>query len=185
MNGALEMHRQIQLMLKMNLLVETILNDRKGEVSLGEDAERFKDSVDALLMLQAKVASRLAEDAQQTVLSVTEKCHFLQHSAMMAKYMSPRLVWAFSGEDQQRRVQTLSKASVKGLGPAEDGDQISCGSALSVSGSWRLEVLPCHLRELLPCNSQGQRPRQRGLAEKTKTAVSCFVGRDCEEKHNT
>ena len=118
MNAALQLHRDIRLMLQLNSMLETLLIEHRGDVSLGEDAERFSEATHAFLLLLSKVSRRLAEDGGDVVMSVTEKNHFLQHSAMWAQYISPRLLWAFSGEDQQRRVQTLGKASVKGLGPS-------------------------------------------------------------------
>ena len=88
-------------------------------MSLGDDARRFEEAVNAFLSLQSKIASSLEEASGESMMAITEKSHFLQHSAILSKYLSPRLVWAFAGEDQQRRVQTLGKASVKGLGPTK------------------------------------------------------------------
>ena len=115
-NNALVMHKEISLMLRLNEFLENILTDHRGNFSLGDDAARFEEGMQKMLVLQSKVAADLAE-AGSPIMSITEKSHFLQHSAMLSKYLSPRMVRAFAGEDQQKRVQTLGKASVKGLGP--------------------------------------------------------------------
>ena len=118
-NPHLALHADISLLLKLNKLIEEILIEHRGDVSLGDDAARFETAVNGFLCLQAKVAQHLDESMGQTMMAITEKSHFLQHSAMLAKFISPRMVWVFSGEDQQRRVQTMGKASVKGLGPTQ------------------------------------------------------------------
>ncbi|CAE7788811.1 unnamed protein product [Symbiodinium necroappetens] len=118
-NPHLSLHADISLLLKLNKLIEDILIERKGEVSLGEDATRFEEALNAFLSLQSKVASCLQEASGENMMAITEKAHFLQHSAMLSKYLSPRLVWVFGGEDQQRRVQCLGKSAVKGNGPTK------------------------------------------------------------------
>ena len=118
MNPALQLHRKVHAMLKLNGMVEQILIDHRGDISLGADAETFKDALDGMLVLQYDISRELEASDPPVPMSITEKSHYLQHSAALSKYISPRMVWAFAGEDQQRRVQSLGKASVKGLGPA-------------------------------------------------------------------
>ena len=118
MNPELALHRKIRLMLKLNLTVEEILISRRGDISLGPDAQHFREALDGMLLLQYEISGQLSEADPPVSMTITEKSHYLQHSAMLSHCISPRLVWAFSGEDQQRRVQTLGKASVRGLGPA-------------------------------------------------------------------
>ena len=125
MNAGLQIHNEIKVMLKLNLVVENLLIQYRGEVSLGPDARQFQDALDGMLALQSKIASHFQQHEERAIFSITEKSHYLQHSAMLARYLSPRLVWAFSGEDQQKRVQTLGKASVKGLGPSKAGLKIA------------------------------------------------------------
>lgn len=46
--------------------------------------------------------------------NLTSKTHMLQHTTMLARCLSPRMVWCFCGEDMQQKVQTLAQASIKG-----------------------------------------------------------------------
>ena len=117
MNAALETHRKIHLMLKLNANAEQLLTEHREDFTLPRAAaSKFQTCVDGLLMLQHELQEHF-KDEDQRLFNVTEKSHFAQHCSILARHVSPRLVWCFSGEDQQRRVQELTQASVKGNGP--------------------------------------------------------------------
>ncbi|CAE7809930.1 unnamed protein product [Symbiodinium sp. CCMP2592] len=111
------LHDQISIMLRLNARIEEILLAHRGDISFGSDAGVFKEALDGMLLLQYNISQELAASDPAIIMSITEKAHFLQHSSMLSHCLSPRLVWAFAGEDQQRRVQALGKASVRRLGP--------------------------------------------------------------------
>ncbi|CAE7201833.1 unnamed protein product [Symbiodinium sp. CCMP2592] len=117
MNPALEIHRKIHLLLKLNANAEQLLTDHRELFALpSRDASVFETSIDGVLMLQHQLQGHF-QDEPQKLFNVTEKSHFAQHCGILARHVSPRLLWCFSGEDQQRRVQELTQASVKGNGP--------------------------------------------------------------------
>lgn len=61
----------------------------------------------------------MEDDAQ--LFNITQKLHFLLHSAMLAKFINPRRVWCFQGEDSMRHFQHLAKSCTKGLNSAGAG----------------------------------------------------------------
>ena len=118
MNTALEMHRKVHLLLKLNARAEQLLTQHRELFALpAEDAATFQTCIDGLLMLQHNLREHFSEEPEH-LFNITEKSHFVQHCSILARHVSPRLLWCFSGEDQQRRVQELTQASVKGNGPA-------------------------------------------------------------------
>ena len=48
------------------------------------------------------------------LFNVTIKCHYLLHSALMAKHLNPRLVWCYAAEDYMHKVKILGQSCVKG-----------------------------------------------------------------------
>ena len=119
MNVEIELHRRVRLMLRMNVMCEQLLTECKEEVCFPEPrCTQFAEAMDAMLLLQTQIAEHFVEEGLQ-YFDVTAKSHMLQHCALAAKHLSPRVVWRFAGEDMQKKLQTLAKSSVKGNGPAQ------------------------------------------------------------------
>ncbi|CAJ1430017.1 unnamed protein product, partial [Effrenium voratum] len=116
MNVEIELHRRVRLMLRMNVMCEQLLTECKEEVCFPEPrCTQFAEAMDAMLLLQTQIAEHFVEEGLQ-YFDVTAKSHMLQHCALAAKHLSPRVVWCFAGEDMQKKLQTLAKSSVKGNG---------------------------------------------------------------------
>ena len=119
MTQGLETHRRILLLLKLNWKLEDMLGQFKGSFNMpGPDAAVFGDTMSGFLLLQSEL-SDFFKDHEPRMFAVTEKSHFLQHLGLEAKWLNPRLIWCFSGEDMQRRVQRLTQTCVKGQGPGQ------------------------------------------------------------------
>ena len=54
---------------------------------------------------------------KQGLFTCTSKTHAICHSALLSKYLNPRLVWCFIGEDMMSTVQQLTQACTKGNTP--------------------------------------------------------------------
>ncbi|CAE7290420.1 unnamed protein product [Symbiodinium sp. CCMP2592] len=116
---AVAIHRKIRVMLKLNTTLEGILTNSKGDFALcAEDAAQFQDATMGWLLLQKELQDHFS-DSDVPLFNVTEKSHFIEHAALLARYINPRMVWCFAGEDQQRRTQQLAETCMKGLGPAK------------------------------------------------------------------
>ncbi|CAJ1345031.1 unnamed protein product [Effrenium voratum] len=87
------------------------------EIKTDSDYQQY-NAMDAMLLLQTQIAEHFVEEGLQ-YFDVTAKSHMLQHCALAAKHLSPRVVWCFAGEDMQKKLQTLAKSSVTGNGPAQ------------------------------------------------------------------
>ncbi|CAE7362856.1 unnamed protein product [Symbiodinium sp. CCMP2592] len=106
-------------MLKLNTTLEGILTNSKGDFALcAEDAAQFQDATMGWLLLQKELQDHFS-DSDVPLFNVTEKSHFIEHAALLARYINPRMVWCFAGEDQQRRTQQLAETCMKGLGPVK------------------------------------------------------------------
>lgn len=85
------------------------------------DAEAFTKAVFAY----GRMAHLLFCHYQTTELQArglftrTAKQHALCHSALYSRFISPRLLWCFLGEDMMRVVQTLTQASTRGNAPLQ------------------------------------------------------------------
>ena len=113
-NEHLEVHRKISLMLRLNTQLETTLSDYKDHFSLpAAVADDFEYNCRSMLLLQNSVAERFLSEGEQ-YFDVTSKPHFVEHLAMLARHINPRVIWAFKGEDQMARMQTLCQSCTKG-----------------------------------------------------------------------
>lgn len=113
-NEHLEVHRKISLMLRLNTQLETPLSDYKDHFSLpAAVADEFEYSCRSMLLLQNSVAEHFLSEGEQ-YFDVTSKSHFVEHLAMLARHINPRVIWAFKGEDQMARMQTLCQSCTKG-----------------------------------------------------------------------
>ncbi|CAE7780475.1 unnamed protein product [Symbiodinium necroappetens] len=116
-NSRLHVHQQISLMLKQNVLMESVLTDYKEALQFpAKAAQAFRDATTNMLLLHAAVATHFAHSGIQ-VFDLTSKFHLLQHIADYSEYISPRVVWCFSGEDLMRHTQKLAQSSSRGVGP--------------------------------------------------------------------
>ena len=119
MTAAIESHRKIHLLLKLNLRLEQLLVDNKFESTFSDaNAAVFRDAMNGFCLIQEQLSQHFCDNSPR-MFNLTEKSHFLQHLALEAHCLNPRLIWCFAGEDAQRRVQRLSAACVKGQRPGQ------------------------------------------------------------------
>ena len=119
MSDTIAVHKKIHVLLKLNWRIEELLEQHKFVYRFPPDAAaNFRDSVNGMQLLQAQLCEHF-EDNEPRLFRSTEKSHFLQHLALEAQYLNPRMVWCFSGEDMQRKVQALMESCTRGQGPGQ------------------------------------------------------------------
>lgn len=120
MNKNLEIHKTIQTLLKLNVKMEQILESHKEAVALPEQAAmQFKNCAMAMAQMQLKCSEHFLEEPDIKAFNITSKTHMVVHSALLSKYLNPRKVWCFSGEDFMRKVQRLGESCVTGNNAAQ------------------------------------------------------------------
>ncbi|CAE8616927.1 unnamed protein product, partial [Polarella glacialis] len=118
MNGALELHRKVHLMLKLNVRMETLLTEYRDESALPPAAAReFTDACQNMMLLYTQLAEHFVQEGEK-LFDITSKSHMVMHSAILSKYLSPRRVWCFAGEDMMGKTQILAKSCVRGISGA-------------------------------------------------------------------
>ena len=106
-------------MLKLNLGIEDMLTEYRQYYAFPEPAAtNFKNLGWGMFALQAHVARHFMDEGMQ-LFSLTNKCHFTMESMLLCDKVSPRLLWAFAGEDQMAKTQLLAKSCVKGNNPTQ------------------------------------------------------------------
>ncbi|CAK9091525.1 unnamed protein product [Durusdinium trenchii] len=124
MSSELLVHKQIHLLLKLSARMEQLITDNREEIAFpAPEARKFAKACQEMLSLHAALANHFAEE-ETDLFTLTSKCHMLQHISLLAGCINPRLVWCFSGEDMQNRVQQLAQASVKGNNAASAVNKI-------------------------------------------------------------
>ncbi|CAE7222134.1 unnamed protein product [Symbiodinium sp. CCMP2592] len=119
MTSGIEWHRKLHLLLKLNWKSEDLLDTNKFEFAFSAaDANAFRDAMTGFLLLQKELSQHFS-DHDPKLFNYTEKSHFLQHLGLQARFVNPRQVWCFSGEDQQRRVQRITAACARGQRPGQ------------------------------------------------------------------
>ncbi|CAE8728388.1 unnamed protein product [Polarella glacialis] len=115
MNGALELHRKVKLMLKLNVRMETLLTEYRDECALPPAASReFTDACRCMMLLRTQLAEHFVQECEK-LFDIASKPHMVMHSAILSKYLSPRRVWCFAGEDMMGKTQILAKSCVRGI----------------------------------------------------------------------
>jgi hypothetical protein len=111
---ALGIHRHIEMMLRMNVAMEDLLLEFKGEDKFPTTAaKRFRGCAFYMAQLQNKVAAHYWALHYQ-LFTVTSKTHFVMHIAILAEHINPRLLWCFSGEDMMGKQRLMCDDCVKG-----------------------------------------------------------------------
>ena len=101
-------------MLKLNHRIEEMLTENRQYYAFPQAAaDEFKRVSFGMFAMQAQVAKHFLEEGVQ-LFSVTNKCHMVLEAVLLADKVSPRLLWAFAGEDQMAKTQVLAKSCVKG-----------------------------------------------------------------------
>ena len=120
-NGAVEVHRMVLAMLKMNVKMESILADHKHENHFSPmAAEQFQAAAFQMGHLNHLIANHFEkEEGVPNVCNMTAKLHMVMHCAQYSGALNPRLVWCFSGEDYMRFMKTLGQQCCKGLQPQD------------------------------------------------------------------
>lgn len=110
-------HRQIRLLLKLNLDIARILDEyapRHGHLAVPEPmATNLKRKGQQLAQVHAQLTDHYKEQDER-LFNFTAKLHFCQRSLELAKFVHPSLVWCFKGETTMRSVQRLWKSCLDG-----------------------------------------------------------------------
>lgn len=114
MNDAILLHRQIDLLLRLNAGFEILLDDHRDCFALPlEAATKLADMAFSMMQLCVQLAENFVEQGIP-LFDLTVKAHFVMHIAMQSGHINPRLTWCFRGEDMMRKVQELLQSSVRG-----------------------------------------------------------------------
>ena len=118
MNPALEIHVKIQLLLKLNCKIESLLDFHSDSVAMpSAAAKKCVQHAFAMTQLQSEISNYFAadEDCDKTLFNLTGKNHMVLHSVMLSSFLHPWMVWCFMGEDFMRKVQKIGESCVRGL----------------------------------------------------------------------
>jgi len=110
------LHAQVMAGLQMSIKMETILDEHAGEWKLpGRAADDYLEACYNYLAFFTSLANTYQKAPYKFKLfNVTIKAHYLLHSAMMARFLNPRLTWCYSAEDYMHCCKILGQSCVKG-----------------------------------------------------------------------
>ena len=103
--------------MQASVAIEEILDAHRGDFVL--DTAAARSLVDHMFNLMSLVTALGQVDHPRGVLIFlyTIKCHYLLHSALMAHYLNPSLVWKYSDEEYMQKAKTLLQSCQKGNNP--------------------------------------------------------------------
>ena len=114
------MYKSILILLQANVKMEQILNKFANHVALPEnEANEFLKCSRIMAQLLVKCTEHYLPNPDLKVFNITSKTHMVIHCALLAKYLNPRKVWCFSGEDFMRKVQRNGESRVSGTTAAQ------------------------------------------------------------------
>lgn len=93
-------HESIACGLDMSSTIDQVLEANRNEWKLEGDAlGTFQRAVCIFLHMQNELGYYYPLHEGLSLFNVTQKSHYLMHSALQAEYINPRLCWCFGGED--------------------------------------------------------------------------------------
>lgn len=114
MNDNILLHRQIHLLLRLNIQFEKLIDDFRDSYALPEHAANaLTDCAFSMMQICTQCAEHFLDDGIP-LFDLTSKSHFVVHIAMLSRHVNPRLTWCFRGEDMMRKVQELLQSCVRG-----------------------------------------------------------------------
>jgi hypothetical protein len=116
LNAADPLEAQVLAGMQMSVRMEEILDEHAQAWKLPtEAATEFLDCTYNFLSLFTSLANSYQKPPLSLKLfNVTIKCHYLLHSALMSKFLNPRLIWCYSAEDYMHKIKILGQSCVKG-----------------------------------------------------------------------
>ena len=114
MDSTSVVHKQIRLLLQCSARMEDLVYDRKKEYKFAPDAHAdLMRNCENFLVLSSAVSNHFSGEGIK-VFNIVPKHHFLWHCCFLAKYLSPRWSWCFSGEDYMQHMRRLGQSVLRG-----------------------------------------------------------------------
>ncbi len=113
-NPALELHRKIELMLRLSAHQDAIL-DRNRDTFALSDADGDDLIATGFLYLSVfwDVRGHFLEE-EYPLFALTAKGHYQMHSCLLSKSLNPRRTWCYLGEDFMGKCRDLATSCAKG-----------------------------------------------------------------------
>ena len=117
MNSGDEWHKKIKHLLKLNVGLETLLDDSSGDLALGkEDATLFKKFAFGMAQLHRELSEHF-QAHQPRLFPDIPKIHHLLHIALECDKLNPSLTWCYKGEDFMGCHRALAQSCSSRLQP--------------------------------------------------------------------
>lgn len=117
MDASSVQHRQIRLMLSLNMQINELLDEyspTNGYMAVpeGPATELFQKGLQMASLHGQLLESFEAQEIQ--VFNLTSKTHFALHALQFSRFVHPYLVWCYKGESTMHRIQVLWKSCLTG-----------------------------------------------------------------------
>ena len=137
MNAADEQHSQVHVALQCSVFMDAVLEThRHADAIPSPDCDHFKQAAFAINTCMNSLMVWYGE-RNIALFNITPKNHYLCHIGIAAKYLNPRRVWCYSGEDFMRHIRRMGGGVARGTGPAMCGKKMmtwySQGLSLTMS----------------------------------------------------
>ena len=114
LNGDNEVHKNMVLIMKMAVNMESVMDEHKDEFRLPPAAAaKFKESAYAFAALTAVLGHHFHPRGDR-LFNFTIKSHYLCHLGDTAAYWNPRKSWCYAGEDMMHKMKVLIQSSQRG-----------------------------------------------------------------------
>ena len=118
-------HRSIRHALATTLQIEVMLSEARDLIKFPPaEAQKFLHLILDLLQTATALA-RHYNGLGQKLWNIVPKFHYLYHAAVNARFMNPRLVWTYSGEDYMQKIRKLVQSSCRGTAMNQVGLKVA------------------------------------------------------------
>ena len=117
MDDATEVHKQMKLLTKLAVTMESIMDEYKDEFVLPpEAAATFKESAYGFCGLTTQLGHHFHAQGHR-LFNYTIKFHYLCHLGDAAAFWNPRKSWCYAGEDLMHKVKLMIQGAQRGARP--------------------------------------------------------------------
>jgi len=117
MNKDSAVDKQILVALKLSVRFETLLDENQMEYVLPDKAHKeFVKVTFGFCQVYSAIAHHF-HSRKVPLFNFTIKFHLLLHVALVSKWVNPRKVWCYAGEDMMDKIKHVVMSCVAGTGP--------------------------------------------------------------------
>jgi len=113
----LDLHKKIELLLRMSYHMDDIVDAHSADFALPEDQSEDLATAARVHFTTFNSLKKHFEEEDYPIFQLTSKAHYVFHCCLLAHCLNPRMCWCYTGEDFMGKMRALATSCAKGALP--------------------------------------------------------------------